>query len=1266
MQPSLVHFIASLYPQGLGRTWCGVGFGLGLVALAPAHVGATICDDVRVPPPETFDDQSNRDAVFTTAAWGDGELKLDYKVNALNGTASTLGFRLSNSTAFDWDGDGFDDLVGAVQHSTSGPGIVWRLHFIKNNGVAAGTWSGFSMGPAIIDMPRSDESLIGFVLDSGDINGDSMQDLIYIRADHPAETPDAFWLPMTGLSAGGVPQFGAPQDLVATLTADPLLTPNFSKRVGNYGRLVDWNQDSCLDIVYNHKTRTRDKVVVSLGCQSTPSTFGTPSYILDTGLPGRYAVNGSSLTALCPACPSETDPPCTGRGYLGMNNIEVVDFDLDGDLDLMFSGVFYDYIARWENDGSNNFTRIGDVAYAHGGVATFSSVDTDNDGDLDLVIAREGSSNAQFCGPTWKAGYVHEYRNDGTGTYTQHAWLADVGVDSDTSVVLNLDNDPFGIDDVIVTDGNTTGQFVTVVSTGSTLVSVNGVAQSTTVDTLDPDEAIVAVTIDIQDSRIAPPATGYDFFVSNNNGLDWEFVPPARRYGGAEHSFRHFGNQLKWRVEMFAEPTTSVGDPYHPAASDSPHIQTISLSYKVSNINRYSRSGIAVANTVDASGDPVEVVLSASFEHPTFNGSLIAYDIDGFVDTSAQIESLLTGPVSVFWDAAAELNAAGGASRTILAGFDSAGDGNISGSADSFVVDEGNPLSVSRFMTEAAMLSSADSQSLMAQVRNGLAGRNHLLLDPGHSTPIVVQAPQQGGNSPVFAALGYSTFQSSNSSRRGRAYLGTNGGMVHAFDLRTGAEDWAYIPNNLLTRLKAQIEINASGTEIFRHTHLVDGQQTVADVFDGSTWRTILISGQGQGVGKGDNHFYFALDITDQSVGSLPIPLWEFSDPWCTGIPCLPTSTSTGETWSKPVVGPVLFNGAARFLVFVASGYDELNRSALGTATGRSLYAIDALTGALVAEWTFEDLPFDASTNPSTLKNALPGSPSIADVDNDGYVDRVYIGDLEGRLWKVELQTSSGLSPTGPVTTSQWPSCVVFDAGDPEGDGTRTWAPIITRPGVGFPQSEPVGGTFYPNLYFGTGGDDNTDGSLTYAFWSIRDDAACSLAGIDDTPRVTESALSAAEHEWKVISDPDQRFWSDPLVVNDEYVIFASVPGGIESVNPCENLSGQSKIYGIALRNLLTSDGRRLAAGDSVYAGADFLLADSKVRQSAVLRTTQQPVQVAVQHAPKIAAADVLLQEFAGTAVTGDQNPDLKHIGAMNFSAMAGLRLIRWREITIR
>ncbi|HAQ62392.1 TPA: VCBS repeat-containing protein, partial [Candidatus Delongbacteria bacterium] len=129
------------------------------------------------------------------------------------------------------------------------------------------------------------------------------------------------------------------------------------------------------------------------------------------------------------------------------------DYDNDGDLDVLICGTFWDYnigesveISRiYKNEGNDVFTDInaGLIGVDMGSVA-FG--DYDNDGDLDVLISGVTSVSS--------VEITTIYRNDGGGTFTDiNAGL--IGVQQGTSAWGDYDND--GDLDVIVTGYDYTG-----------------------------------------------------------------------------------------------------------------------------------------------------------------------------------------------------------------------------------------------------------------------------------------------------------------------------------------------------------------------------------------------------------------------------------------------------------------------------------------------------------------------------------------------------------------------------------------------------------------------------------------------------------------------------------------------------------------------------------------------------------------------------------------------------------------------------------------
>jgi len=157
------------------------------------------------------------------------------------------------------------------------------------------------------------------------------------------------------------------------------------------------------------------------------------------------------------------------------------------------------------------------------------------------------------------------------------------------------------------------------------------------------------------------------------------------------------------------------------------------------------------------------------------------------------------------------------------------------------------------------------------------------------STPVVVGSP------PFWYPFdGYQNF-TKNLSRNPMIYVGANDGLLHAFRLSDGVEQWAFMPHNLQAKVdKANDPLYDRCAPEYCHQYYVDGNPIVGDVyadFNGDTykeWRTMLVVGEREG-----GQAYFALDITSGKTFDDTDPtkyLWQFTD------------DQLGETWSDPAI----------------------------------------------------------------------------------------------------------------------------------------------------------------------------------------------------------------------------------------------------------------------------------------------------------------------------------------------------------------------------
>jgi type IV pilus assembly protein PilY1 len=200
-------------------------------------------------------------------------------------------------------------------------------------------------------------------------------------------------------------------------------------------------------------------------------------------------------------------------------------------------------------------------------------------------------------------------------------------------------------------------------------------------------------------------------------------------------------------------------------------------------------------------------------------------------------------------------------------------------------------------------------------------------------------------------------------------YVGSNDGMLHAFDDGTGQELWGFIPPNLLNKLQA---LHADVLENF-----VDGSIKAYIKYntDGSINRVILIFGER----RGGNHYY-ALDVTNPMA---PQYLWKIS-------PDMFDYAELGQTWSNPNIGKIAYGAGEKWVAFIGGGYDDNqdNDTPGADTKGRAIYVVDVINGSLVKR-------FSHAENAS-MTYSIPSDISRVDTNGDGKIDRLYVGDMGG------------------------------------------------------------------------------------------------------------------------------------------------------------------------------------------------------------------------------------------------------------------------------
>ena len=420
-------------------------------------------------------------------------------------------------------------------------------------------------------------------------------------------------------------------------------------------------------------------------------------------------------------------------------------------------------------------------------------------------------------------------------------------------------------------------------------------------------------------------------------------------------------------------------------------------------------------------------------------------------------------------------------------------------------------------------------------------------------------------------------------------YAGSNDGMLHAFNDETGEELWAFIPPEFLGRL---IELHSLTPGIF-----VDGSPKAYTSYNGSGTMTqaLLIFGMRRGGNK-----YYALDVTDPLT---PHYAWKI-DP-----DTMSDYAEMGQSWSTPVIGKVAIGTGDKWVAIIGGGYDVGQDDGGGNAPpddhGRAVYVVDVLTGALVKRFSFAEN--------SAMTYSIPSDITSLDMDGDGRVERLYVGDMNAQVWRFDI---------GASDTSSWTGRILFRSNRDHQEKRKIFYP----PDVTF---ETGSAGDYEMLYFGTGDRENPKGERdTDRIYAVKDRSSMTMLHESNLVDVTQDELQDPRKNqatrdqilsdlntlngWFIILEKrtGEKCLSSPVVYGKVayYTTFAPTLGRHEEIDPCLIGEGIAKLYalgyqdGTAVFNLdddiegtIGENDRSIIIGSSIPSGVSITIIGGKV-----------------------------------------------------------------------
>jgi hypothetical protein len=389
--------------------------------------------------------------------------------------------------------------------------------------------------------------------------------------------------------------------------------------------------------------------------------------------------------------------------------------------------------------------------------------------------------------------------------------------------------------------------------------------------------------------------------------------------------------------------------------------------------------------------------------------------------------------------------------------------------------------------------------------------RRHPLGAIHHSTPAILGAPSRDIPNVI-----YQQFKREHRQRRTILYVGTNDGILHAFDVETKEELWGFIPPILLLDLKHQLE---------GYRFYVDGSPRVHDlrIFKGTgendvdEWMSVLVCGLRQG-GRG----YFALDVTEPGSPDDPRPpvfLWQFTHP------------RLGLSYGRPAFGTIARTHGGRIVeeavAFIPGGLpasEEERRQGIGYA----FFVVRLKDGEVLWPQADSDL--------SVIDAPIVGSPVAYNAAPGALVTRVFVGDNRGRIWRFD---------TTSATPGGWSFEVFHDS--------EVMQPIFDAPSVALDEKNQL------VLVYGTGDPDYLESLEANRIFSVTEKREIEPTGIvtDIYPHVNWM-LQVEENGL----EPGEKLTGSPLIFDEVAYFSTFIPSEIgNECNMCE--VGRGRVWGI-------------------------------------------------------------------------------------------------------
>jgi type IV pilus assembly protein PilY1 len=217
---------------------------------------------------------------------------------------------------------------------------------------------------------------------------------------------------------------------------------------------------------------------------------------------------------------------------------------------------------------------------------------------------------------------------------------------------------------------------------------------------------------------------------------------------------------------------------------------------------------------------------------------------------------------------------------------------------------------------------------------------------------------------------------------------------------------------------------------------------------------------------------------------------------------------------------------------------------------------------------------------------SIPAAPTAVDLNNDGYIDRVYIGDVGGQLWKFDVAPTGGATLSGSLVTN-WTGKRLFTAASSQTNPPAAGEYYPTQ-AIYFPPALAYDATGNLWIFLGTGDRYHPNNTASNRFYGIKENTNMTNGSpLTESSLINMSTGGTISQGWYVPLASNEKVLASSDVFNS-IVLFTTFTPVTAAV--CGTGGGDAKLYAI---NMSTGDaaldlttGAVLAAGQSALAAA--------------------------------------------------------------------------------